>query len=342
MKVWYCNCTKNYNACLSKGLLETDGIDLELLDPSLFINKLSEFILSTGGNKEQLKVVIDISCETILTKAVQILRKNVGAVLSSLTFVIISTFSTWGGDSYASGIDDLSTVFRCRTPIASSFDEYCLENILLESANNCNANMCIIPLGLMYGDKGFDLHIPFMNIWNSIPQKLFCSESNTAPLIHYKAFVGTVCEVVQASDPLPTVVPAAEFAVSPLFNILSDIDEKLNGKRSIAFSSAEDRSNIANESCSNPLLSLWSCDLAFLSARPSSGNDAPPAAKTLQQNHMEAWHEFLDNNSLRPMAVLVTGYPISGKTKVTQRMAERYYSNNIFACFRSTPMMKFL
>ena len=292
----------------------------------------SSFIESPQENLIRT-ILINIREMALLEQIIFVL-KNIDPLAKDVVLprlVVISNFVTWSGKDYNGDVlnaEDL-TKFLSRTPLHGYLSQYQLENTLL-SLHKKGCDVCLVPLGMMYGGTGGHFKELFKILWGdkSSLQKdaeksfeLSLITAGRAPVMHKADVVKLLCALAtfdkaSGMSALPFLVPASDGYEWNLEDFLQNNSKLFN---EIVGASMEPSCLISSSLVSLlPSFPAVKCNLSFqeCSVIPL---DYP---KGLKEKLESIQSEFSTLNCLSPFRVMITGPPSSGKTECCNGLAD--------------------
>ena len=330
-----------YMPSLLSNLGEQTGISCSLSSSAAeFLQTVKTFCYvgqcNIGGIESSAKLTLVVDGrDTSVVKSLLYFLQNPQTV-SRPRVLLMSSVQTWAGCKKGSG--PVSSVtpesFWARLPVTGEYDLYCTENqfaTLFLHDKLMGFELCIIPIGLVYGGAGGDLAAEFDSLWRFDKSTLAAGEpvlrlrslvngSNKIPLVHHAALGSTLAALCVASS-VPLFLPAAgadSLCLASLFQtVFTQLNGEMEGGAHIAYSTElEIIEDILNSCSAYPNTLVWSSDVNFSSDCTASFSSSlgPGIVSGLQG----LWAEYLNVRNLRPISIFIAGSPGSGKTELAK------------------------
>ena len=244
--------------------------------------------------------------------------------------ILLGTFLTWAGSSSGSGsVTDPIVAFSSRVPASCSVNAFSLENALFNLSSLSppgQIEIALLPVGLIYGDGGWDLEEIFKRMWDftgpqsaSVVLNSTKNGTNRVPMIHFSDLSSTVADLVQRpSLPAFSLVPLSDGNTATLQETFLELARVVNGAdASVSYTSESDLIDVLVSSSdpSPQKILLWNVDLSFDTSAASTSSG-------IVTNFGKVWNEFLQAHALKPVSIVMAGNPKAGKTEVGASVAE--------------------
>ena len=142
----------------------SDNFDKKGCSVVKFTNGETNDILTEFENKSGTKacLMVHVSNSAGVSAAVKLLSASKN--MEGKSIVLMSTFQTWAGKRYGAPILDVEKNFCCRVASQAASDAFLLENAFY-NASKLSHKGCVLGIGLVYGEGGFDFESAFKSLW---------------------------------------------------------------------------------------------------------------------------------------------------------------------------------
>ena len=286
---------------------------------------------------DRLTVIVDSRDGAVIQGLLYILQNP--QTMSRPRVVLLSSIQTWAGTQGCASIREVNAEsFWNRVPVTGEHTIYTVENqlcTLLLHDKLPTFELCIMPLGLVYGGAGGDLAAEFDALWRwdaatNTPIRLrsMVAGANIVPLIHQDDLANTLVALCSAEN-VPLYLPAAGADNSEaLLPLLKHLFTLLNGTISAAaddsihpvvcMEETEVLEELIASNSAYPRTLLWSANVDFSSQ--CAGKFSDMLGVGIVERLPETWKEFLAARQLTPLSVFIAGTPGSGKTELAKSL----------------------
>jgi len=293
---------------------------------------------NVGGveSAEKLTLIVDARDAAVVKGLAYLLQSPQSS--SRPRVLLISSVQTWAGSKTASAAVASSDAshFWGRLPLTGEYSLYCTENqyaTFLLNDKLAGFELCIVPVGLVYGGGGGDLAPVFDALWRYDPAAhskaapvlkipSLTQGANSVPLVHQAALGKTLSKLCTAGN-VPLFLPAAGGDTGDIMTLCKALFKTLNGieDANIAcFDEAEIVEEILAANTAHPRTLLWSANVVFDAACTEAFTDTLGGG--LLAGLKDAWAEFQIEKNLSAVSVFIAGTPGSGKTGLAKSMCE--------------------
>ncbi|KAL0269649.1 UNVERIFIED_CONTAM: hypothetical protein PYX00_007306 [Menopon gallinae] len=251
------------------------------------------------------------------------------------TFVLISTILTWAKTKPIDP-DDPSLPFterdyRKRRP-HPNYKVHCdFEKKVLEIGKKFPDHLrtIVIGSGITYGREEDILHFLFKMAWLSAPElPLFSPGNNKIPLIHVDALANIVYLILSDFPKTIKYIVAVEQMPTSLRTIVRLISKKL-GTGKIKKVSKEEAFVYPEIKQRN--FDMLTVNLNIIPGYILNMNLKPSLEQTFKENIDDIITEFRKARNLKPVKIFIHGPPASGKTLLSNRLAQHYKIHHLHA-----------
>lgn len=286
---------------------------------------------------DKLTLIVDARDAAVLKGLTYLLQSP--QTSSRPRVLLISSVQTWAGSKSASATvasSDASSFWN-RLPLTGEYGLYSTENqyaTFLLNDKLPGFELCIVPVGLVYGGSGGDLAPAFDALWKYdknthtadtpvLKIKSLTAGTNSVPLVHQAALGKTLSKLCNARV-VPLFLPAAGGDSGDLMTLFRTLFSTLNGLEE-ANIACSDETEIVEEilqaNTAHPRTLLWSANVAFDASCTEAYADSLGAGLIAGIN--DSWADFQRARNLSPVSVFVSGTPGSGKTELAKSIAEK-------------------
>jgi len=286
---------------------------------------------------DKLTLIVDARDAAVLKGLTYLLQSP--QTSSRPRVLLISSVQTWAGSKSASAAvasSDASSFWN-RLPLTGEYGLYSTENqyaTFLLNDKLPGFELCIVPVGLVYGGSGGDLAPAFDALWKYdknthkadtpvLKIKSLTAGTNSVPLVHQAALGKTLSKLCNART-VPLFLPAAGGDSGDLMTLFKTLFSTLNGLEE-ANIACSDETEIVEEilqaNTAHPRTLLWSANVAFDASCTEAYADSLGAGLIAGIN--DSWADFQKARNLSPVSVFVSGTPGSGKTELAKSLAEK-------------------
>jgi hypothetical protein len=143
------------------------------------------------------------------------------------------------------------------------------------------------------------------------------------PIIHYSRLLQLIRSLVledSSSSGFGFIVPAFDLDPSPLVHLLQEINKRVNVGIELPTDGWIGPWEESHRQHQNP---PWNIDLTKLFSKVKKFPASLDSTVSMLSNFQNDWNEFLTENGLTQVTILVAGPPRSGKTTASKNLAEK-------------------
>ncbi|KAJ8331256.1 hypothetical protein O5D80_000811 [Batrachochytrium dendrobatidis] len=261
--------------------------------------------------------------------AIEALSEKADTFDKPKTFIAVSSIMTWARTKVESDDGDGSIAedeFRRRKAHPNWKNHLALEKNIIKYGKKTNLKTYVVAAGLIYhaGDSIF--HSLFKAAWHNEPE-LHCygDGSNHIPTVHLDDLISIIVELIETA-PENKYLVAVDESKNTLYEIIKAISEFL-GTGAVKKLAKEDA--FLDKSLSQADYDMLTVDLKL---DPSHTKEMSVEWK-YESGFVEAIsmivQEFKDARGMWPLKAVIHGPPASGKTTLTQKIANHYKIHSV-------------
>lgn len=182
--VYFNTVGRSYENALTK-IFENKGCSVVGFNNSGTKDVMDEFVKLSGS---KACLMLHISNDSGVSAAIKLLAES--KEMENKSIILMSTFQTWAGKRYGAPILNVKDNFCRRVASQAAGNAYLLENGFY-NASRLSRKGCILGIGLIYGDSGFDFETAFTSLWKD------------CDITTKRAREQAEAEAIEAGEPLP-------------------------------------------------------------------------------------------------------------------------------------------